>query len=266
MTPPHLDDETISALYDGELPTGDAAAARVHLGGCSTCRARLDAFANVAAAVTAPAACPAEARDAAVATALDAVSRVSARHERNWAPVLAVAALLVLVALAVPLLGMLDSGDDADETAAGGARDRTALESAAGDAAPLADLGAVDAGNLASVVGDRVAAQAAGTFAAPAPAPAMTGEDADRAAGGAGGGDATAAPGSAAGGAATFDRARACAPELGAEGDQILVARAAWENRPAAVLVYRVGADLTAYVVDPGDCRILHFSRFRAPS
>jgi anti-sigma factor RsiW len=40
----HLDDESLSALMDQELPAPDSAAARTHLAACAECRARLASF------------------------------------------------------------------------------------------------------------------------------------------------------------------------------------------------------------------------------
>ena len=117
MTPAaHLDDETLSAVLDGE-PTADDAAARAHLADCAECRTRLAAFTDVAAAVGAPvdvSAAAADARDALIARALDAGVATDGSTRRSWAPVLAVAAVLVALLLAVPLFGSMTSDDDSD--------------------------------------------------------------------------------------------------------------------------------------------------------
>ena len=69
MTPPHLDDDALSAALDGEL-SGDVDA---HLSGCATCHARLEALARVAAAVGSPLSPrPAEEVDAVIRAALAA--------------------------------------------------------------------------------------------------------------------------------------------------------------------------------------------------
>lgn len=67
MTAPHLDDDTLSALLDGDAATED----RAHLATCSACQAELAALSAVARAVGTPVAPSASAEvDAAVARAL----------------------------------------------------------------------------------------------------------------------------------------------------------------------------------------------------
>jgi anti-sigma factor RsiW len=260
----HLDDETISAALDDEAIDDDA---RAHLDGCAVCRARLDRFGRVASAVRAPIVSPSPAmRDDAILAALSA-DAPPAQPKRNFTPWLAAAAVIVLLLVAVPLIGALSSDNGRDQ-AATSARDDTASSSAGGttgDAAAKAarplDLGALDAGNLAAVVGRQVggaptslAAPNAAPNAASAPAERSTAQD--EGAGGAAGG--------AAGESLAADEGRACASQLHASGAEVLFARGTWDDRPAVVFAYRSGDDVSAYVVNPPDCRILHFVRFRA--
>jgi hypothetical protein len=272
MTPAaHLDDETISAVLDGELPADDDSAARAHLAGCAECRARLARFTDVAAAVAAPVDLPAAgAREAAIAGAIDGDrADGAAAGRRRWAPVLAVAAVLVALLLAAPLIGSIGSDDDGDFASGGARDDSTALESRAG---ALADGYAVDLGPVdRDTVDDAIAAQLGvgeRPTAMAAPAPEASADDsAGAGASAAGGGRASDAQGGAAAGADTdVDAARACASRLDLGGDPTLVARATWDGTAAAVLAYRVGDDIRAYVVDPADCSILQFVRFRVRS
>ena len=258
----HLDDETISAALDDEPIDDDA---RAHLDGCASCRARLDAFGRVAAAVAAPVTAPsASSRDDAIAAAL-AAAAAPARPTRNLTPWLAAAAVIVLLLVAVPLIGALSSGNDRDQVATN-ARDNatsggTSAAAGSGDATTKAAgppyLGALDAANLAAVVGRQVGV-------APTAAPSVAAAPTDRSAAkdeGAG-----AAADGAGGESLAADEGRACASQLDAPGAEVLFARGTWEDRPAVVFAYRSGDDLSAYVVNPPDCRILHFVRFRAGS
>jgi hypothetical protein len=75
---PHLDDETLSSLIDGENPAGDEQAARSHLASCEPCGARMRRLEAVAGAVGAPVAPPPPGTHAeAVARALDSVAAVA---------------------------------------------------------------------------------------------------------------------------------------------------------------------------------------------
>lgn len=248
----HLDDETISAALDGE-PID--AAAQAHLDGCAVCRARLDVFSRVAAAVAAPVAPPdADARDAAIAAAVGAPEPA----RRNWAPLLAVAAVILVLALAVPLIGALSSGDGGRDDAAtsgpaagagGGATEQAT--------AAVPDLGPVSADSLRPLVEAQLGGSPkALTSPAPAAAPGDAGSSADSGASS----TATTAP------ALSADAAAACEPSVHADGSRVLLAQATWDGTPAAVLAYRAGDDVRVYVVDPAGCRILHFVRFRAES
>ncbi|HZQ27440.1 MAG TPA: hypothetical protein VFA94_07060 [Acidimicrobiales bacterium] len=115
MSTPHPDDEALSAALDGE-DTADVAAA-AHAVTCDRCRARLAEFDAVRAAVAAPVA-PADqvARARAIAAALDVSGASPAPGDdiglapprrKAAAPrpsLLAAAAVLVALAVAVPLL------------------------------------------------------------------------------------------------------------------------------------------------------------------
>lgn len=263
----HLDDDTISAALDGDA-IGDAS--RVHLDECATCRARLDAFRRVATTVGTPVPPPsAVARDAAIAAAL-AASIAGGRdtvepRRRNVGPWLAAAAVILALLVAVPLIGALSSGRDTNDAATSSGRDNASSKAAA---SPVVDLGALDAANLAATVGERVGASPSPLSAA---APGQGDTSAQRSAGTTSGGAATEeGAGGAAGGAAgeslAADAGRACESTLHASGRQVLVARGTWGDRPAVVFAYRAGDDVSAYVVNPPDCRILHFVRFRAGS
>ncbi|MGH9126071.1 MAG: zf-HC2 domain-containing protein, partial [Acidimicrobiales bacterium] len=67
MTAPHLDDDALSALVDGEATPGD----REHLADCPACQAELAALAAVARAIATPGLPPVPGEvDAAIARAL----------------------------------------------------------------------------------------------------------------------------------------------------------------------------------------------------
>src|SRR5439155_10770520 len=108
MNDDHLDDEALSAALDGELDGQLAGAARAHLAGCSRCSERQADLRAVALALgEEPQAASAARRDAAVATAMRATRpSPSARRPQFFSPpvLVAVAAAMVAVAVAVPLL------------------------------------------------------------------------------------------------------------------------------------------------------------------
>lgn len=52
MNSPHISDETLLLMMDGELPEHHAAAVAEHLEGCTACRQRRDAFTGLLAEVT----------------------------------------------------------------------------------------------------------------------------------------------------------------------------------------------------------------------
>jgi Putative zinc-finger len=85
---PHLDDETLSALIDGEDPAGDEQAARAHLASCERCSTRIRRLGASTAAVGAPVASPpAGTRAEAVARALDSGAAVAPIDEDALPPI-----------------------------------------------------------------------------------------------------------------------------------------------------------------------------------
>ncbi|MDQ3384701.1 MAG: hypothetical protein M3503_01610 [Actinomycetota bacterium] len=170
----HLDEEATSAALDEEATSDELA----HLERCATCRASVQRLRVTQAAVAAPIQVDADAREAAVTVALgafdggsarppaaevDPVRTLGGRRSGGWrrpAPVpwLGIAAVLLLVVLAVPLLRGA-GGDPAStrsdtETAGGAAAEDGAESGAESDAAASAlpppvdvgDLGAIDVG------------------------------------------------------------------------------------------------------------------------
>lgn len=120
----HVDDEVLSALLDGEAPSGDAA----HVDGCETCSERLAGLRRVSTAVAAPVVLPAaHVREAAVSIALDSAStRPAVRtYIQRWNGLSAAAALLVALAVGGLLIAQLGRGGN-DETR--NAQDRVAAD------------------------------------------------------------------------------------------------------------------------------------------
>lgn len=178
---PHLDEEATSAAVDEEATSEEAS----HLADCAICQAGVARLRSVQAAVAAPVALDGSAREAAVTAALGAFDtdtagaarsavvapfaalrsrrRSPSRRGADLAPWLGLAAVLLLLVLAVPLLGGLGGGDgdeaaSTDATAAGSAEGGDAAEDsatamAAAPAVDVGDLGALDPGvDLRSVV------------------------------------------------------------------------------------------------------------------
>ena len=129
----HLDEEATSAALDGDAAPEDVA----HLERCASCRSSVERLRAAQAAVAAPVTFDDGAREAALATALRAfhhpdvaaraegapaprvstLARPAGRGERRRTPGawLGAAAVLLLVALAVPLLRAAGSGGSSDE-------------------------------------------------------------------------------------------------------------------------------------------------------
>jgi hypothetical protein len=240
---PHLDDEQLSALLDGEGDPADGA----HAEGCDRCGARLARLRAVAAAVAEPPPPPAAAdRDRAIAAALRAREVVPLRARRSGPPawLLAAAAVLVLALLAVPFLAGGDDGDDQVATSGGDAAEESGGEEAAtleSGAAPVdgGDLGPIDAGT------DLTALAAASQAERAAEAPSSADESS-----GAGEG---AADADAFGAPACVDAVVADAPTLGALR---YFARATFDGEPAQVLVFDgpEAGQVTVYVAALDDC------------
>lgn len=114
--PPHLDDETLSAVLDGEADEAD----RDHVARCAACRERLDRFDTVRTAVGAPVVTDTSRVDASVEAALSAwdtsaVVPINGARRRWHAPPAAwvgVAAVVLALLAAVPLVFLGGGGDD----------------------------------------------------------------------------------------------------------------------------------------------------------
>ncbi|MBW3668120.1 MAG: hypothetical protein KY443_02800 [Actinobacteria bacterium] len=260
MNSPHLDDERLSAHLDGE----DDAAAE-HLAMCPSCRARLDAFREVARLVGAPVpAAPAGRADAAVATALQGASARSAvvplstaRRRRRTQIGLAAAAAVALVLGAVSLVGGDDAGDNGDAASTSQAlgpdlgdqsdatalaeRVRTAVEGVAAEAmAPAED--SADASTSGGSVDDR--AESSGEAGSAAPASARRAMVAR-----------SVRPGGPCTGTATSEYGRGL-------GELVFQGTLRWDGTPAVILAYRIeGAtgplDHRVLVLARDDCRLL---------
>jgi len=151
MTDEHLTDEILSAVLDGEATPAEAR----HASDCETCAARLAVLQRAASVIGSPVPRPTDAaRETAIARALEArVVPLTGRHlPMGW--LAAAAAVIVAVALAVPLVR--SSGDGADDRAAAPTTTQE-LSAGASSAAPappvdLGDLGGVDSETLAARV------------------------------------------------------------------------------------------------------------------
>ncbi|HEX7166507.1 MAG TPA: hypothetical protein VF230_05965 [Acidimicrobiales bacterium] len=147
MPEPHLDDERVSALLDGE----DDATAQSHLATCDRCRARFDRFASVRAAMATPVE-PLDAGDVdrlvsralSAAVGLSPVTSIADARSRRRAglPAGAVAAIAALFIALVGLPALLDRGEsNGDATTAehvaiqDGKDGDTEFDAVAGDAA-----------------------------------------------------------------------------------------------------------------------------------
>lgn len=221
----HLDDETLSALLDGEA--GDAGA---HLDACDACRARLDAFRRVADVVGAPPPPVPEAIRERHLAAARAVHGVPPARSRRWAIAAGLAAAAVAAAVAVPL-ALRDDGRGEMATR-GSAAPEARVEAGAGKAAaggPV-DLGPLDEASLPAAVRAHLRPESgAAALAAPsAPQPCEA-------------------------------SLRDATPGLPGVA---LAADATWKGTPAVVLVLgSPPGPLTAYVMAADGCRILYFAR-----
>jgi hypothetical protein len=172
---PHLDEEAVSAALDDEATADELA----HLRACARCRAAVDRLRAASDAVAAPVAIDAEAREAAIGAAIAAFQPVSQRPSRatsgpvtqlphrdrgSWrrraaAPWLGIAAALLLVVLALPLLrgsdeeGLETSASDGAtseraEAGGGSSGDDAAggTDAEAGAPVDVGDVGALERG------------------------------------------------------------------------------------------------------------------------
>ncbi len=304
----HLDLEAASAAVDGEGTDAE----RAHLTRCSTCRTdvdRLDRVRSSIGASTRPV--PPSVREAAISAALEVFdepersraapvvppprgapgaappdvrtlrTRQRSRPRFDAGPLLGVAAIVVLVALAIPLLSGLGGGGDDDDSAAsmddtasdaaeGGEAEEesSALDTPADGPVDVGDLGEVDAaGDLGAVVTralpDRIRD------------PSRTAADPeDRAAedGSSGGTDedtttspAPGAPGASEGEGAPDPGATDCVDPVRAElveaGELLFSGTARVDGAPAFVLGFDVTSDdgttVLAVIVAAADCDIV---------
>lgn len=264
MNSPHLDDERLSAHLDGE----DEAAAE-HLAGCPSCRARLDAFGEVAGLVGAPVRpAPAGRMDAAVAAALAGASAPSAvvplstaRRRRRTQVGLAAAAVVVLVLGAVSLVGGDDAGDN----------DNAALTSQAlgPDLGDQSDATALAERVRTAVEGELLAGEA-GAMAEDSADASASGGSAESGTGSGGEAGATAPAQARRAVAARSTPVRRDGPctataisEYGRGlGELVFQGTLRWEGTPAVVLAYPIeGAtgplDHRVLVLARDDCRLL---------
>lgn len=259
MSAPHLHDDDLSAALDGfELSPDDAA----HLAACERCRARLDALAAAANALTAPVPVPAGLRDAAVARALDAgdepVAGGRSRRPPAWLGAVAAAVVVILGVSVATRMG--DGGDDAG--------------TAASNALDGGDLGVLDAADLRT----RVQAVLEPPAVADSDAGGGTGGGQMESSGPTDGGDASVdgAPAMALrqtnGGERTPSTA-ACEVivleryDRGLAGPLVYRATGTWEGKDAFVLAYRIAdakgqLDHLVYVVARRDCELLNVQTF----
>jgi hypothetical protein len=295
-TEAHLDSEAVSAALDGEGTAVEAA----HLDGCAACRAQVQALRDVQALVAASTPpVPADVRDAAIAAALDAwepapasggevadlaTLRARRRPTARWpvGPLLGVAAVLLLVALAVPLLAGLGE-EQADQSASGAADtdesfaaedETTALAAPDQGAIDVGDLGTIERGaDLRAVVDGASRARddlsiTSGTALQARPEGDL--EDSAPATGG----EATGESGAAGGGAAATQRSLEAAlpcvepvrAELGELGPLVLAGTATVEERDGLVLGFQsVGTDrptVLVVLVATDGCELLTFQSY----
>jgi hypothetical protein len=198
----HLDDLATSAALDG-LATG---AEQAHLGGCADCRAGVERLRAVQSLVaTAPPPDPVR-REQSIAVALAAFDEVAPappkatplaparragtrrrRRAADLAPWLGVAAVLLLMVLAVPLLSGLGGNDDGDtaQTAsdssgeAGGAAPEEQATAAPAPPVDVGDLGTLAVGADLRPVADRALGPVADDGGADAAASSGAGDAAE---------------------------------------------------------------------------------------
>lgn len=289
----HLDDETLSALVDGDAAD---ASAHAHLTACERCSAR---HGELAAARSALAAAPVEALDELarrrlVAAAVQAAGEPGAEGavgagrsrwaQRHRAVIGSAAAVLLLVLVGVPfVVGRDGTTRQADKSLSA----QAPLAAPAGPAAGpfLGDLGdltdhdhlrlslsgvsADSASGTGTVAGAaRSAAPAAGAPAAPAPAAAGAG-------GSTAGGTANpqaAAPGTPPGNAPGAFASNQAADRDRADADACVTALldgparggrltgsgvGTWRNRPAVVAAFELSGGTVAFVADRSGCAVL---------
>jgi hypothetical protein len=273
--PPHLDDETLSGLLDG-----DAEPAGAHLASCAECRARQELLAQARLLVAAPTGGELDdlTRRRLLNTALAAASdRVAAPARPRWyrqPAIIGVAAAVVAIVLAVPVIdAMNDSGRDQDaSTAAPAVVAESGAQGAGGLPSALGDLGEVSEAALrqrygtsatdATAMSDSAEggsspmyAPAPATDEAPPAAPTPTGGEAEKAARE----ESTAADGnsfdSRVGGAEPCLNAVMAGPGQG--GSLRATATGTLRGTPVTVLVVDTDDGTKAFVAAREGCRIL---------
>lgn len=151
MADDHLPDEAISAVLDGEATPAEVR----HAADCAPCGARLEAFRRAASLVGSPVApVPPLERDQAIARAVATRIVPIARRRPAMGWIAAAAAVLAVVALAVPVLtssGSRDDGDDMSATDASAKAETSLQTTTTGAGATGADTSPVDLGEFGAV-------------------------------------------------------------------------------------------------------------------
>jgi hypothetical protein len=241
---PHLDDEELSAIFDGEAPPSP------HLSSCPICQARSGELEMAARMIGGNLAAPdAAAQEAAIGAAMGAVRPARTRWRPPAWAYPAAAALLAITAL-VPLLLGGGGGDTSDELASKD-RDTAAAPvedgatSGGGTAAMLAAPVTIHAGDLGTINENDLRSRVLAVLDAPRRE------------------------------AAAPDSPVACDTEVRTMDKKVkrlvLAGQASVNRRAGVVLVYAVTDDtparLHAYVIAQDDCAsILQFASFTAPA
>jgi hypothetical protein len=272
--PPHLDDETLSGLLDGEPEPAGA-----HLAGCADCRARQELLAEARLLVAAPTSGELDELtrrrllSAALAAAPAPVTAARPRWYRQPVMVGGIAAAVAAIVLAVPVINALnDGGRDEDASTAAPALsaeapaaegERSFLPSDLGDLGEISESvlrqqfssAAVDATTMSD------AAQGAPKAAQPAPPPqAPTPTAGDAGAGAEASREETAASGSdtydnRVGGAEPCVNAVLAGP---AQGGQLrATATGTLRGTPVTVLVVDTDEGTKAFVAAREGCQVL---------
>lgn len=285
MTEPHLDDEAISAVLDGEGTADEA----THVSSCAECSARLATLREASALVGGPVE-PLDAarRDAAIAAAIaaspaDVVSLAARRRRRQQVPAwLGAAAAVIVAVVAIGALARTGDDDDADMAASGGddttSAEMTVADDAGDDLSILAApaVGPVEGGDLGAIEDVDLGAELERAMARRESADADSGAGAGATGEAEESADATpattttasaqSAAGTAANGSSCEDPVRVGDPELGA-----LVYRASgtYDGEPVAVLGFDVlrddgTVDRRVYVVAVADCAVRRVETYSA--
>ncbi|MEX2659212.1 MAG: hypothetical protein WD232_05925 [Acidimicrobiales bacterium] len=291
----HLDGEAASAVLDGETTDAET----THLAGCDRCQAVVEELRALQAAVAGrPPPVPAAVREASITAALQAfdegslggpadegaiVATLRARPRFVAGPWLGVAAVLLLLVVAVPLIARSGNGDGGETTATDRAAEgSTALAAPDEGFTDVGDLGELDAGaDLRSVVDQALSERAAspspagataedeGDAVRDAPAP-ETADDGDDAVSGGGAGTGSERELQAAAGRPSREAAEACLEpvraELGELGALVLAGTGRVDGEPALVLGFAaVDAErptVIVVLVVAETCRLVTFQSY----